>query len=192
MNTTKNALQRRGYRTEVIRDSRGRFEDRQFVYNVRMAFFCLFALAFAALLAPIMREEREASILSPVGDPLVKEVYAAEVKSEKEKIEDFFREVFKGDSDVAIAVCTAESGLIPWKINKWWDSDRKKGEWSVGLCQINIYAHAAKIPGKTYAEKESWLKDPVNNVMFAKIIHDDWKGFGAWTEYIHGGYRNIN
>ena len=98
------------------------------------------------------------------------------------------RTIFGDEADIALAVGKAESGLRSDVINKWWDG--KRGEWSVGCYQINIYAHRAKIPGKTDSEREAWLKVPKNNVMMAKIIKDA-SGWGAWTGYTSGRWKEF-
>ena len=98
------------------------------------------------------------------------------------------RQIFGDEADIALAVGKAESGLQIDRVNKWWNG--KRGEWSVGCYQINIYAHRGKIPGKIDLEREVWLKVPKNNVMMAKIIKDA-SGWTAWTGYTSGRWKEF-
>lgn len=65
-------------------------------------------------------------------------------------------------------------------------------EHSVGIFQINLYnaeawVHAARVPGKTLSEKEKWLQDPYNNILYAYWIWStsDWT---PWSTYGNGAY----
>ena len=57
----------------------------------------------------------------------------------------------------------------------------KNKENSVWLFQINLEAHAEKVPGKNIAEKIAWLKVPENNIKMAMRLYDVKNDFHDWT-----------
>ena len=64
----------------------------------------------------------------------------------------------------------------------------KKNEYSIGLFQINAQAHGDKLSKLGYTEDD--LRDPVKNAKVAKLVHDEVGGFGPWSVYSKGIYKN--
>lgn len=121
-------------------------------------------------------------------------------------VEAYIREVFGADAEIALAVGKAESRLIPEKTliarkgHYSWSSPTYKGECSIGLFMINLAedgcqgkkVHYDKVPGDTLEAKIEWLKDPKNNIDFAKKIYEGrGNSFMAWSAYSHGGYEKF-
>lgn len=107
----------------------------------------------------------------------------------RKQIISYLKIVFKSEWENAYAVSMSEC--------KWDRVDFPEcvnsthAEHSIGLFQINladdyghgIWIHASKVPGKTIAEKEEWLKNPFNNILIAKMIYDasGWNPWSGWT-----------
>lgn len=116
---------------------------------------------------------------------VVKEVKAAEiVLTEEEKKDAAIRKYFPEQFALAKAVSMAE-GYRSNGINS-----NVPVEYSVGLMQINLLAHWKKVPGTTFSEKESCLKDYDCNVKIARIIYEA-SGWGPWAGYTSGGFRKF-
>jgi hypothetical protein len=62
-------------------------------------------------------------------------------------------------------------------------------DFSIGLYQVNLYAHAKKVPGTTWDEKEVWLCVPENNINFAKTIRESWGSWKAWGAFKNKTYQ---
>lgn len=152
----------------------------------------------------LVREVRidEADVSSNFSVPLQQD-YSLETR---EDIENYILEVFGEEiGKVAIAVGMSESHLIPEKTliadagHYSWSSPTYKGECSVGLFMINLASdgcngkrvHYDKVPGDTLEQKIEWLKDPKNNIDFAKKIYDSRGNFTAWSAYTGGGYKKF-
>ena len=63
-------------------------------------------------------------------------------------------------------------------------------EISTGLFQINLLAHAGKVPGKDLIEKGNWLKDYENNASVAREIYNS-QSWQPWAGYTSGSYRRF-
>ena len=94
-------------------------------------------------------------------------------------IENYIKEVFGKNADVALAVAKAESGLDPLQVN---DNPKTK-DYSVGLYQINLYGRL-----KESRPSEEWLKDAKNNIDYAKSMFDS-QGWQPWSAYKNGHYK---
>ena len=64
----------------------------------------------------------------------------------------------------------------------------KTNEYSIGLFQINAQAHGDKLARLGYTEDD--LRDPVKNAKVAKLVHDEVGGFGPWSVYSKGIYKD--
>lgn len=89
---------------------------------------------------------------------------------------------FGTQGQIANAVAYAESSHNPYAAN-WVYPDA-----SVGLFQINLYAHAWRIPGYTWSEKTAWLQNPWNNIWLAKQLYNE-SGWYIWGGFTSGAYR---
>ena len=106
-------------------------------------------------------------------------------RAKLDEAEGFIKFVFGKEGNLAVAVAKGECNGL--KLDCRNVSPR---EHSIGLFQINIKAHWAKIPGKTLEQKEKWLLDYKNNVSLAKIIRD-MSGWTPWTAYLNGSYKKF-
>ncbi len=84
---------------------------------------------------------------------------------------------FKGESDLALAVFRAESGLKPSR-----EGDHGS---SIGIAQINLPAHSRKVPSQ---DKKAWLKNFQNNIKLAHKIRCG-AGWNSWTVFRTGAYK---
>ena len=84
---------------------------------------------------------------------------------------------FGQETDLALAIFRAESGLVPSR-----EGDHGS---SIGIAQINLPAHGGKIPAQ---DKKAWLKNFQNNIKLAKQIRCS-SGWSAWSVYKNGAYR---
>lgn len=119
--------------------------------------------------------------------PLVevaKPVYAAEEPlSDVEKI---ITEVFGEDAPEAIIVAKCESGHNPSAVGDTNLMVYNQGELvgdSIGVFQIRTGGkdfNRAKANNMTADEFRAWMKNPVENVKYAKTIFDR-QGWGPWT-----------
>ena len=71
---------------------------------------------------------------------------------------------------------TVQSGLDPGK----------KGEYSIGLFQVNAQAHGDKLRKLGYTEDD--LRDPVKAAQVAKMVYDEVGSFKPWSVYKSGAY----
>lgn len=105
---------------------------------------------------------------------------------DKQDIVTYIYQVFGEHGDAAIAVATCESGLIPHNIGDrnliTWHGDDIVGD-SVGIFQIRTGGNdfnRAKANGMTPDEFRTYLKNPKNNIDYAKEIFDR-QGWYPWT-----------
>lgn len=91
------------------------------------------------------------------------------------------------DARILAAVAYGESGYNAGAENL---SDIEE---SIGLFQINTWAHGPKLEIATgsYNKEDwfTWLKDPINNISMAAQVYKS-QGLGAWTQYTNGNYQN--
>jgi len=104
------------------------------------------------------------------------------VKEEKEAVEVttepyrvLFDEVFNEDADLMYSIAKCESSLEADRVH----SDYR--EHSVGLLQINLKAHAVKVPGETLEDKTAWLQIPENNLLVGRFIKSTQGVQNAWV-----------
>ena len=109
----------------------------------------------------------------------------------KEEIEAYIYEVFGKDGDDAVKMATCESGLNPEQIGDKHLLAMLDGELvgdSIGLFQIRtgdagVYDskpwNRAKANGMTVDEFRVWMKNPKENVDYAKKMFDR-QGWGQW------------
>jgi hypothetical protein len=79
-----------------------------------------------------------------------------------------------GESGGNAGIDTVQSGLDPNKSN----------EYSIGLAQINVQAHGAKLARRGWTEAD--LRDPVKNMTIAKEVYDEVGSFKPWSVYQKG------
>ena len=138
----------------------------------------------------------------PLIDPKVKileveQVYAVAepevvvVPTPEFTIEWYIEEVFGEDAETMKKIAQCESGMKPDRIGDTHIMGNLNGEMigdSIGLFQIRtgdagVYDskpwNRAKANGMTVEEFRTYLKDPKNNIDYAKDIYDR-QGIGAW------------
>lgn len=96
--------------------------------------------------------------------------------------EKLIKEVFGDKADIAIAIAKAESGLNPEAVGDLHITFEKNGEtmgMSCGIFQIRI------LEGRPDCET---LKNPKENIEYAKRIYDSRGDFSAWSAYTNGAY----
>ena len=71
---------------------------------------------------------------------------------------------------------TVQSGLDP----------QKRGEYSIGLFQVNAQAHGDKLRKLGYTEDD--LRDPAKAAQVAKMVYDEVGSFKPWSVYKSGAY----
>lgn len=146
--------------------------------------------------------------------PLTRPVMAAEVTPPvrgssaaptKQEVDAYMAKVFGDAYKTAWAVSMVEgypkTEEPDWGRSYCWhnigDQGQHRGEYSVGIFQINIVegcnaegdkVHWSRIPGDTLEEKIEWLSDPFNNTDFAHQLYTEWNGFGPWTGFTSGNY----
>ncbi len=113
---------------------------------------------------------------------------------------DLFDKHFGKEAHIARAIAKAEnrsgdpkamntnrdySGLP----NKPWKQEFPNGSEDYGLMQINLFWNWEKVPGRTKAEKITWIQNPNNNIKLAKQIRDSWGNYSAWSTYKNGKYK---
>ena len=92
---------------------------------------------------------------------------------------------------IVVGIAGGESGYDPTNSTARSGLKAKTGEDSVGLMQINWGYH--KDSGwlqKLGINSREDLFDPVKNMKAAKYLHDGRGGFGDWTVYNEGIYKN--
>lgn len=91
------------------------------------------------------------------------------------------------DIDIAVAVAMAESGGDPKNHN----GNVATGDDSYGLMQINMIGSMGPARRAKFGiTSNDALYDPATNMRAAKIIKDD-SGWGAWTTYTRGTYKQF-
>ena len=133
---------------------------------------------------------REVELISPITAP---PVFAKGIVEEVETVEEFSIEgyilkVFGEDGETALKIATCESKLNPEVIGDTglMSINTETGEYigdSIGLFQIRTGStnwNRAARNGMTADEFRTYLKDPVNNINYAKTIFDR-QGFSPWT-----------
>lgn len=137
-------------------------------------------------------------IISPIPDtktilepfPLYFDGSKTRKVTEQREIEAYIKTIFGKDAKVAIAISHKECNPINKAYPECVLSTER--EHSVGVFQINIQSHTAKvhadkIPGDTLQEKETWLKNPKNNTLMAYWIFEK-SGFNPWSTFKNGSY----
>lgn len=97
--------------------------------------------------------------------------------------EQLIKEVFGDKADIAIAIAKAESGLNPEAVGDLHITFEKNGKlmgMSCGLFQVRI------LEGRPDCET---LKNPKENVEYAKRIYEARGDFTAWSAYTNGAYK---
>jgi len=95
------------------------------------------------------------------------------------------------DAGIVVGIAGGESGYDPTNNTRRSGLYAKTGEDSVGLMQINWGYH--KDSGWLQSlgiNKREDLLDPVKNMKAAKYLHTGSKGFGDWTVYDKGIYKD--
>jgi len=110
----------------------------------------------------------------PAEQPEEYEEYTPEY-SESNTVEEEISAVFGAESRIAMAIAQAESGLNPNAVNR-----NKNGTKDIGIFQIND-SH-----GFTEEERFDWK----TNIRIAKDLRDS-NGWGEWSAYNNGSYRNF-
>jgi len=127
----------------------------------------------------------EVELISPMAAPVV---FAKSVEEVEFSIEGYILEVFGEDGEMAVRIATCESKLRPEVIG---DKDlmsinTETGELvgdSIGIFQIRTGStnwNRAARNDMTADEFRTFLKDPINNINYAKTIFDR-QGFMPWT-----------
>jgi len=141
---------------------------------------------------------QETAIISPlpethtIKEPVPFYIDTSDVRqvTEQEEIEKYIKTIFGKDAKTAIAIshkeCNPKNKAYPKCVLS------TEREHSVGIFQINIQSHTAKvhsarIPGDTLEEKETWLKNPKNNTLMAYWIFEK-SGWNPWSVYKNGSY----
>lgn len=122
----------------------------------------------------------------------------------KESVDAYMKQIFGRDYKLAHAVAMVEgypkTDKPDWGKSYCWhkvEDGQNKGEYSVGIFQINIIqgckgegnkVHWKRIPGETLQEKIDWLSNPYNNIVFARMMQIEHDGFSAWSGYTSGNY----
>ena len=88
---------------------------------------------------------------------------------------ELFVKVFNEDADLMYSIAKCESSLETDRVH----SDYR--EHSVGLLQINLKAHSAKVPGETLEDKTEFLKVPKNNLLVGRFIKATQGVQNAWV-----------
>jgi hypothetical protein len=93
-------------------------------------------------------------------------------------------DIFGDQGRVANAVAWAESSMNP-NAQNWVYPDA-----SIGLFQINLNAHAGRVPGATWSEKVAWLENPYNNIGLAHQLYleSGWSIWGGWSSGAYWKY----
>ena len=92
---------------------------------------------------------------------------------------------------IVVGIAGGESGYDPTNSTKRSGLYAKSGEDSVGLMQINWGYHkdSGWLQGLGINSRED-LFDPAKNMKAAKYLHDGRGGFGDWTVYNEGIYKD--
>lgn len=103
--------------------------------------------------------------------------YQAPKLTNEQLVGKYFPEVKR----TAVAVFKQESQLGKFQQNL-------QGAPAYGIAQIYLPAHRAQIPGANDAQKIQWLKNPDNNLKFARQLYDK-QGWQPWNAYTSGAYK---
>lgn len=91
-----------------------------------------------------------------------------------------FAAIGMAESGGQVGTDTVQSGL---DVNK-------SNEYSIGLLQINVQAHADKLARRGYTEED--LRDPVKNAIIAiEIYKEAGNSFSPWSAYTNGMYKQF-
>jgi len=131
--------------------------------------------------------QAQEEIISPVAPPETTPTPIPTLTPEQFKkssiIENYIKSTFGKDGDMAVEVQHHECNPI----RKDYPNCEKNDEieYSCGLFQINLRAHAKKVAGITLEEKCNKLKsDPYYSTLIAYKIFKDNGSFCAWTFYL--------
>lgn len=99
-------------------------------------------------------------------------------------VERLIRETFPEDSETAVAVAKAESGMNPnakGDIALEYKYEGRVIGHSCGVFQVRV------LPGRPDCET---LKDPKTNIEYARKLYDR-SGWMAWSAYLNGAYKKF-
>jgi len=88
-------------------------------------------------------------------------------------------QIIMAESNGNATIDTVKSGLDPNKTN----------EYSIGGPQINVAVHQDKLAARGFTEED--MRDPLKSMYLAKDVYDQ-QGFGAWSTYTSGKYKNFS
>lgn len=178
---------------------RGKFYTKEWIGILSVIIFMCYSgrLAFQDLVGRI-DNVFATEIVSPLPDvptekvpvPFYIDTSDVRLVTEQEEIEAYIKTIFGKDAKTAIAIshkeCNPKNKSYPHCVLS------TTREHSVGIFQINIQSHTAKIhsariPGDTLEEKETWLKNPKNNTLMAYWIYEK-SGWNPWSVYKSGAY----
>lgn len=147
-------------------------------------------------LSPVPEEGKPCTVETPTPteQPIIEQVAAAEATPELTPApvlsnDDMIINQFGyPDAHIALRVSHAECP------KHWWNypycvNNTPGVEYSVGLFQINMDAHAWRIPGNTWEEKSNWALQPYNNIWLAHQLYLE-SGWTIWGAYTNGSYLN--
>lgn len=160
-------------------------KDRFYRERLFLGWFFFFSLLVLVGLGGLRRQEiriERVVIVSPLPDSF----QITKPNIPILKTEEYIKTIFRDEAELALAVAKGEcNGLKPDCKNK------TEKEYSVCSFQINIKAHFGKIPGRNFEEKETWLKDPLNCILMAKIVKDFSESWNPWSAYTNGSYKRF-
>ena len=158
-------------------------KKREYIWYQRIARLLIFIIILPVILGWLHKVLPSRDVLL---NPYVsaQEVKKVAVQVDDQEMISYIKTIFGKNWRVAVAVAKAEC----WGLHQECRLVTER-EHSVSIWQINIKAHAAKIPGKTLEEKELWLvSDHRHATLIAKLIFDE-SGFWPWTAYKTGAYK---
>ncbi len=111
----------------------------------------------------------------------------------KTGIDDFIRQTFPENPELAVKMATCESGLVETKVGDghlaFWHEGELLGR-SIGIFQVRTGGseggrtwNRAAANGKTVAEFEKWMQDAQENVKYARTIYD--RSGQSWTPWMN-------
>jgi hypothetical protein len=91
-----------------------------------------------------------------------------------------FAAIGMAESGGQVGIDTVQSGL----------DTQKQGEYSIGLLQINVQAHADKLARRGWTEED--LRDPAKNAIIAiEVYKEAGNSFSPWSAYTNGMYKQF-
>ena len=91
-----------------------------------------------------------------------------------------FAAIGMAESGGQVGIDTVQSGL----------DTQKQNEYSIGLLQINVQAHADKLARRGWTEED--LRDPVKNAIIAiEVYKEAGNSFSPWSAYTNGMYKQF-